>query len=217
MQWAIFDAVDEQLVTRVLQTARARRFDRGQVVFYADDPADTLHLIVSGRFSVSISTPLGDTAVLHVLGPGEHFGEIALVEAEARRSATVTAVEAGRTLAVHRLDFDRLRVESPNVDAVVIAVLSAQVRRLSGRLVEALYVPVEQRVRRRLLDLAAMYGDEDPTTVTLTQAQLAELTGTSRQMVNGVLRSDEEAGVLQLGRGRVTVLDRAALTRRARL
>src|SRR5688572_23268034 len=108
MRWALLDDVPEEDVRRLLSVARLRRFDRGEIVFHEQDPADTLHLIIKGRFVVRSQTPLGDRAILAVLGPGEMFGELALLSEDARRSATVVAVEAGETHCVHRLDFDGL-------------------------------------------------------------------------------------------------------------
>ena len=90
---------------RVLSIARRRTFARGEVVFHHDDPADTVHLIVSGRFAVRVRTPLGDTAILTVLGPGELFGEVALLGPEQRRTATVEALEAAETRSIFRDDF----------------------------------------------------------------------------------------------------------------
>jgi CRP-like cAMP-binding protein len=218
MRWPLLDGVPDADVTRLLSIARRRTFTRGEVVFHEQDPADTLHLIVKGRFVVRVATQYGDTAILAVLGPGEMFGELALLEgADARRSATVAAQEAGETRSVHRIDFDALRNQHPGTAEILIAILSDQVRRLSRHLVEALYVPADQRVLRRLVEVAALYADDGPgeTVVPLTQEDLAELAGTSRATVNRVLREAEARGHVRLGRGRTVVLDPDALATRA--
>ena len=217
MQWPLFEGVPQEDVDRVIDMARKRSFRRGEVVFHEGDPADTLHLIRSGRFAVRATTQYSDSAILAVLGPGDIFGELALLTAGAPRSATVVALEAAETLSVHELDFGRLRRQHPGTSDVLIAILSAQVRRLSRHLVEALYLPVDTRVRRRLLELAEQYreGDAAEVTVPLTQEDLAELAGTSRATVNRVLREEEERGTLKLGRGRTTVLDTDGLRRLA--
>ena len=213
MRWALLEDVPEEDVRRLLSVARLRRFDRGEIVFHEQDPADTLHLIIKGRFVVRSQTPLGDRAILAVLGPGEMFGELALLSEDARRSATVVAVEAGETHCVHRLDFDGLRRSHPETAQVLISILAGQVRRLSRHLLEALYVPADKRVLRRLVEVAALYPDG---VVPLTQEDLASLAGTSRATVNRVLREAEERGSLKLGRGRTTVLDAEELERRGR-
>jgi CRP/FNR family cyclic AMP-dependent transcriptional regulator len=213
MKWALLDGVPEEDVRALLSISRRRKFARGEVVFHQEDPADTLQLIDKGRFAVQVHTPLGDTAILAVLGPGDMFGELALLGEDMPRSATVAALEAAETRSVHRLDFERLRREHPETASVIIGILSGQIRRLSRHLLEALYVPADKRVLRRLVDVAALYEDE---VVPLTQEDLAGLAGTSRATVNRVLREEEERGTVKLGRGRTAVLDPDALARRAR-
>ncbi len=219
MKWALLDGVPEDDVQQLLSIARRRKFARGEVVFHEHDPADTLHLIDKGRFAVRVATPLGDTAILAVLGPGQMFGELALLgDDEERRSATVAALEASETRSVHRIDFERLRERNPGTSNVIVAILSGQMRRLSRHLVEALYVSAEKRVLRRLLEVAEIYGDEEggEVMVPLTQEDLAGLAGTSRATVNRVLRDEEARGTVKLGRGRTTVIDVETLTRRGR-
>jgi CRP-like cAMP-binding protein len=209
MQWAIFDGVPQADVDRVLEMARRRTFARGEVVFHEGDPADTIQLVRSGRFAVRVHTQYADEATLAVLGPGTIFGELALLTPGAPRSASVCALEPAETLSVHQLDFNRLRQEHPGTADVLIAILSAQVRRLTRHLVEALYLPADNRVRLRLLELVDQYGTEgtDEVTIPLTQDDLATLAGTSRQLVNRVLREDEDRGALRLARGSTTILD----------
>jgi len=214
MEWPLLAGVPEEEVQLVLSIARRRKFGRGEVVFHQEDPADTLHLIAKGRFVVRVTTALGDTAILSVLGPGEMFGELALLGGEdSRRSATVAALEAGETRSVHKIDFERLRSRNPQTANVLIAILAGQVERLSKNLVEALYVAADKRVLRRLVEIAEIFDDG---VVPITQEDLAGLAGTSRATVNRVLREEEERGTVKLGRGRTTVLDSEALARRGR-
>jgi CRP-like cAMP-binding protein len=218
VKWELLEGLAEEEVQALLSIARRRKFARGEVVFHEHDPADTLHLVDKGRFAVRVSTPLGDTAILSILGPGDMFGELSLLgDAQTRRSATVAALEVGETRSVHRLDFERLRGAHPETAAVLISILSGEVRRLSRHLLEALYVPADKRVLRRLLELAELYDDGGgPAVVPLTQEDLAGLAGTSRATVNRVLREEATRGTVRLGRGRTTVLDRDGLARRGR-
>jgi CRP/FNR family transcriptional regulator, cyclic AMP receptor protein len=208
MEWRLFADVTPEDVTRLLSIARRRTFARGEVVFHRDDPANALHLIVEGRFAVVITTPLGETAMLAVRGPGDAFGELALVSGgEAARSATVSALEPAETRSVLQDDFERLRREHAGIDAVLVAILAERVRRLSERLTEAYYLSAETRVLRRLVEVADLYGGPVP----LPQEALAELAGTSRATVNRVLREQELRGLVELGRAKIIVLDRDAL------
>lgn len=215
MEWRLLADVPAEEVRKVVQISRRRTFSAAEVVFHEGDPADSMHLIVKGRFAIRVTSPLGDTVIITVRGPGEVFGEMALVSDDAHRSATVAALEEGETLAVHRPDFEHLRDEYPSVDRVLIGLLAADVRRMNMRLLEALYTPVERRVRRRLLELVDTYA-EGGGVVPLTQEQLAELAGTSRTTVNKVLREEEERGAVSLQRRATIVLDRQGIADRAR-
>ena len=209
MQWPILAGIPEEDARRVLQIARRRVFGRREVVFHRGDPADTLHLIHKGHFAVRIQTPLGDTVMLSMVGPGETFGEIALLDEVGPRSATVVALEPAETRAIHKLDFDALRVRHPVVADVLARALALRVRRLSDLLLEAHYIPADRRVLRRLAELG------DAGVVPLTQEEISNLAGTSRATVNRVLRDAQARGELALRRGRIEVLDAAALAERA--
>lgn len=109
------------------------------------------------------------------------------------------------------------RLRHPAVDRVLIDALVAEVRRLSGLLLEALYVPVDKRLWRRLLDLSDVYApDSDGAVIPLTQEDLAQLVGTTRPTLNKLLRPAEGDGTVRVGRGRLEVLDRAKLAHLAR-
>jgi len=212
----LFGSLPEAEIRRLVAVARRRRFDRSEVVFHRRDPADSLHLIVKGRFAARVTTQVGDTVTVAIHSPGEAFGELALVEVGALRSTTVAAVEAGETLAIHRDDFNKVRREYPEVNEVLVRLLAARARRSSDRLLEALFVPAETRVLRRLRELVELYGHSTPSTVVpLTQDDIAGLAGTSRATANRVLRAEERRGTVQLARGKTLVLDPADIARRA--
>lgn len=216
MDWQLFAGLDEQDVRRLLTIARRRTFHRNEVVFHRGDPGDTLHLIGKGRFAVRFTTQLGDTATLAVLAPGEAFGELALFSPDATRSATVVALEPAETYSIGSSDVQRLRREHPGVNEILIGLLAERVRQLNERLVEALFVPAETRVLRRVLYLTKMYGDGSRAVIPLTQEDIAGLAGTSRATVNRVLRDEERRGTVELGRGKTVVVDAGDLARRVR-
>jgi len=212
----LLEGVPPDQVRELLQIARRRRFSRNEVVFHRDDPGDSLHLIQKGRFAVRVMTPLGNIATLAILGPGECFGEMALLTGSPR-STTVAALEEAETFAVYRTDFEHLRKRHRSVDDLLLRVFSNLVGSLNERLLESLYVPAEKRVVRRLVELAALYpGSENGHVIALTQEVLAELAGTSRATVNQVLRGEEKRGTIELLRGRTRIVDLEALQKRAR-
>ncbi len=216
--WLLLSGLGPEQREAALAAARRRTFARGEVVFHEGDPADTVHFVEKGHLSVRVSTPYGDTATLRILGPGEQFGELALLAA-GPRSATVTALEPTQTLTLHRDQVQRLREDNPDVDRVILEAMVGEVRRLSGALLEAMYVPVAERLSRRLVDLAQAYPPDDKgrSVIPLTQDDLAGLCGTTRPTVNQLLGRLADRHLVEVARGRIIVTDLPGLTTTARL
>lgn len=213
MAAGLLDSLDADLRRQVRQSARRRRFTRRQPLFYEGDPSDGMHLVESGWIAVRAAGPLGEDVTLAVVGPGESLGEQSLITEASPRSASALALTAVETLYVSRAVFDELRARQPSVDRFLVVLLDDRLQRLNGRLTEALFVPADQRVLRRLAELACSFaGGEIP----LTQHDLATLAGTTRPTVNRVLRAAGAAGAVKLGRGRIEVLDTALLEQLSR-
>lgn len=213
MEYQLLAGLGEVERQAVLRVARRRRFKRSEVLFHEGDPGDTFHHIARGRVAVRVSTPQGEVATLAVFGPGDGFGEGALLEPDARRTATVVALEVTETLALSRVDFDDLRRRHSSVNDLLLDHLGRQVRRLSNQVTEALYVSADKRLLRCLLRLDDEYGG---STIPLTQDDLATMAGTTRPTANRVLQKAVADGLLELGRSRFDVLDRGGIERRAR-
>jgi CRP/FNR family cyclic AMP-dependent transcriptional regulator len=217
----LLDLLDDAERRRVRAGMARRRFPAGQAIFHEGDPGDTLHLVDRGHVAVRVTTPLGDVVTLAVLGPGQALGEMALLVGGGRRTASAVCLDAVETLAMDHATYESLRRSSAEVAAFVAAALAAQVRDLNERLVEALYVPAEQRVLRRVAELASIYrspgtADGDPVTIALTQDDVASMAGTTRSTANRVLKAVEADGLVNLRRGAIEVLDLAGLERRGR-
>ena len=179
---------------------------RGEVVFHAGDPGEALHLIHKGRFAVRAMTPRGEAAILTIFGPGEAFGEMALLAADHERSATVEALEPGETLqrrpgrvpatpgaAPRRDDGGCGDPHAPRVAAVAASAGGA----LSG--FRRAGTVGGGGTRGPVLLRCRIAGGVVP----LTQEQIAEFAGSSRATVNRVLREEQEHRVVRLERGRV--------------
>lgn len=217
MEFPLLQGLPDEVVRRVVAAARLRKYGKSETLFHEGDPGRSVHLITKGRVAVRVTTPLGETATIDVLATGDVVGELALLDDEQIRAANVVALEPVETLMLDHDVFAQLRRERPEVTDVLIRVLAGRMRRLDSQLLEALYVPADVRVLRRLVALADMYGADDPVTVPLTQEDLAGLAGTTRATVNRVLRRESVSnGSVSLGRGKITVVDRAALAKRSR-
>ena len=210
MEWKVLAGVSPADVEHLVAVTRRRRWARGQVVFHDHDEADALHLVASGRFGVRVEATQRTSVLLAVIGPGDAFGELALVSG-GRRGATVQAMSDGETLALHRDAFEVLRRQRPAVDRALAVLLAERIRRLNNLLVEAYHLEADARVRRRLLELGEIFGGGIP----LTQEEIAQTAGTSRATVNRVLREEEQLGGVALGRARTEVRDADGLRARA--
>ncbi len=216
VQWQLLSSLSEADRDRVLAATRPRRFDRGEVIVHEGEPGDSLHLIRRGRLGVRVSRPTGEALTLNVLQPGDAFGELAAMGQGHRRTATVIAFEPAETLLLSGTAFKALCQQHPAVERLVVRLLAERVDQLSQRLIEALYVSVDRRLFRRLEELCQIYGRGAPgTIIPLTQDDLAGLAGASRPTVNQVLQRLGAEGVVEVGRGRLQVLDPAALRRAA--
>jgi CRP/FNR family cyclic AMP-dependent transcriptional regulator len=217
VKWALFDGLAVEQTRAVLGLARRRKFSRGEVVFHEGDPGDTLHLIERGHVAVRVTTPLGHMATLRILGPGEYFGELALVS-PGPRSATIAALEATETLALHRDQINRIRLQHPEVEQVLLDLVVGEVRRLSAALLDAMYAPVPLRLERQLVGLARSYqaDAQGRVVIPLTQDDLASLCGTTRPTINQLIGKLTHNQLIEVARGRVIVTDLPGLARKAR-
>ena len=206
MEWTLLSGLSPADRDRLVALMTRRYYRRGEMVFAEGDPADCLHFIASGHVIVRRTTPEGERAAFTVMGPGEAFGEIALLSPQARRTSSVVTLEATASLTLAGSVFTGLVREHPEFDRLLVDVLAARVRRLSDHLVDALYASLEQRVVRRLADLCHIYGvAEGQVVLPVTQSDLAEMAGASRPATNRVLRRLAGEGAVTLSRGRIGV------------
>ena len=219
MEFKLLSGLPSDDVRELLSIARRRTFQREEVVFHRGDPADTLHLISRGRFAIRIVTLLGHVALLDVLGPGDVFGEFAIVSPGRPRSATVAALEPAETFSILRDNFAGLQKRHPGVNDVLLTLFAERIRLGNERVVAAHYLDADARVRWSLLRLAQVYGidgGQEEVVIPLTQEQISELAGAARPTVNKVLREEQKKGAVALERGRVRVVDGQALARGVR-
>jgi CRP-like cAMP-binding protein len=217
MEWPLLTPLGDAERSALLRASRRRTYARGEVIFHEGDVGDSLHLVIQGHLAVRVSTPGGERATLNVVGPGAHVGELALVDRSGPhiRSATVVALEPAETRTLSASAFYDLCDRHPRVQGLLVDLLARRVRDLSFRLLETMYLTLDQRLYRRLLFLAEVYADGRPhPVIPLTQEQLADLVGGTRPTVNQVLQRLVDDQVVELHRGRLVVLDVPALRRR---
>ncbi|MFC4944677.1 Crp/Fnr family transcriptional regulator [Pseudonocardia sp. GCM10023141] len=210
--WPLIRGLTEHDRNELLGMGRRRRYRRDEVIFHEADRADSVHLIERGHVASCAFIETGETVTYRVFGPGDTFGLLALQSGVARRYGTTIALDEVVTLVI---DAEHLRsrcLGNAAMGQVLIDLLATEVRAFAAALVEALFVPVEVRVLRRLTALAHLYGHgEAGTVIPLTQEGLAGLAGTSRASVSKVLKGLEEANIVERRRSAVFVADPEAL------
>lgn len=200
---------------RVLQIGTRRRYRKGSYVFHAGDTGDRLYVIVTGRVSVQLANSDGDTTILALLGPGDCFGELAVL-CDGVRTASVVALENLEAVTLSRADLHQLSDDGRVVQGFLIDVLTTQVMRLTRRVIDAEFATAADRVVARLADVARVYDEGVvPIVVPMTQSSLAGMAGTTRPTVNKVLARLAAEGLIRIVHGGVDVLDLAGLQRRA--
>lgn len=210
----VFSTLEPSDLERIAGVAVPRSFEPGQVVFREGDSSDTCYVVREGRARAIRTHGDGRTITLATFGPGDIFGELAMFEDE-RRSATVEAIEAISVVGVLGPDMRRLMKEHPEISARLVIALGRRLRETNERLSRQSFQTVQSRVAAVLseivaAEIAAGKGPAD-VLVTATQADLAQLAGSSRESASRFLAVLERAGVISQGRGRLTVHNPAAL------
>jgi CRP/FNR family transcriptional regulator len=210
----VFSTLEPSDLEQIAQMAVPRHFEPGQVVFREGDQSDTCYVVREGHARAVRSHPDGRTITLATFGPGDIFGELAMFEDE-RRSATVEAVEPTSVIGVLGPDMRRLLAEHPQIAARLVIALGRRLRETNERLSRQSFQTVQSRVAVILSELVAqeIAAGNGPTDVlvTATQADLAQLAGSSRESASRFLAVLERAGVISQGRGRLTVHEPKAL------
>jgi CRP-like cAMP-binding protein len=214
----LFAELSDERLGELAGRLQRRAFRRGEVVFHRGDPAGVLHLIRCGCVKIHLPAEDGGETVLELLGEGSCFGELALLDG-GLRSATATAVEPLETLALLRDDLLAFAREHPDVALALLQSVVGRLRRTNEWLEDAYVFDLDQRLARRLQQMAAEKGrvtaEGIEVTFPLTQSELAGMLGVSRVAINRQLGVYQDAGILRLGRGSFTVINPTALQRRA--
>jgi CRP-like cAMP-binding protein len=212
----LFDQLGEAERREFVQRARRRSFKSGDHVFWQGDPGDAVHLVAKGSFAASVSTWLAQTVIVNVFQKDDVFGELALFGLEAKRSATVVALERSETLSLSSGQFAEWRVRSPQIDALIIQALALRLRETTDQILDSLYLPLDTRFARRILTLnKASAPQASDGWVHIRQEELAAYCGVTRTTANRVLQQLLGQGLIELGRGRLQVRDLAALEKLA--
>ncbi len=211
-----FSALGEEELAHVAQVAVPRQFGAGETVFREGDESDTCYVVRSGHARAIREHPDGRSLTLAHFGPGDIFGELAMFDAE-RRSATVETLEDTEAIAILGGDMRRLLRSHPDIAVKLLSALGRRLRESNERLARQSFQTVQSRVAAVLTQLVtdaqAEGAGERDILITCTQADVAQLAGSSRESASRFLAVLERAGIVTQRRGRLTIHEPAALKR----
>jgi CRP/FNR family transcriptional regulator len=212
----VFETLGPRELARVAAVAVPRSFEAGQVIFREGDASDTCYIVRRGHARAIRAHGDGRTLTLAHFGPGDIFGELAMFDDE-RRSATVETLDSVDAVAILGADMRRLLREHPDIAVKLVIALGRRLRAANERIARQSFQTVQSRVAGVLGQLVIQAQAEGASPkdvlVVVTQADIAQLAGSSRESASRFLAVLERAGVVTQGRGRVTVHDPEALQR----
>ena len=207
---------ENQLRTLVTLVSR-RNAPRGSVIMREGDPVDSLYIVVAGRLKVMMGESDGKEVILGILGPGEFFGEMGLID-DRPRSATVIAIEPCELLSVTKRAFKKCLLENYEVAMTVLRVLVRRLREADRKIGSLAMLDVYGRVARLLLDMSENVDGQRVVTKRLPKQDIAKMIGASREMVSMVMRDLELSGYFEVRGSTIVLRDThaspAALVRR---
>jgi len=215
----IFQGVDPDAVVNLISQMQTESFARGTTIFDEGEPGDTLYIIIEGKVKLARHAPDGRENLLSVMGPSDMFGELSIFDPGPRTSSAVcvTEVEAAT------MDSEMLRTwinDHPEISQQLLRVLARRLRRTNASLADLIFTDVPGRVAKTLLQLANRFGTQEGSGLRvnhdLTQEEIAQLVGASRETVNKALATFAQRSWIRLEGKSVVIVDTEHLARRAR-
>ena len=200
----LFAGLDEQQLSVLARAIVRKSAGRNVRIIGAGDPTDSLYIVISGRLKVLMSDEQGREVILSILGPGEFFGEMGLLD-DSPRSASVVALEACDLLSISKIDFKRSLAENFELSLTVMRGLVKRLREADRKIGSLALMDVYGRVARLLLEMAENVDGEKVVVKKLSKQDIAKMIGASREMVSRVMKDLQLGGYIEV-RGRSLVL-----------
>ena len=205
----LFGQLSATDLQRVLDVARERVYPKNSVILFEDDPGDALYVVAAGQVKVVLIGEDGREVILSVMGEGEFFGEMALIDDEPR-SAHVIAMEDSTLVVLRREDFQPIMEQTPAIALALLRELTRRLRRVDEKVGSLVLLDVNGRVAQLLLELSDEAGGERITRH-LTHHTIAQMIGSSRETVSRTMRELVEKGWISVSRKDIVIRDRVAL------
>ena len=208
----LFSGIGDDQLRLLVPVFSRRSAARGSMIMAAGDPTDSLYIVLSGRLKVMMSDADGKEVILNILGPGEFFGEMGLID-DSPRSASVVAIEPCELLSISKRDFKRCLAENFEMTMALMRGLVRRLRDADRKIGSLALLDVYGRVARLLLDMSETVNGQKMVTRRLPKQDIAKMIGASREMVSRVMRDLTAQGLIQEQDGQLILVDLAAFRR----
>lgn len=206
-QVPIFCMLEAKHLTILAEMAHQQHYRKGQMIFYRGDPGNAMYVLTQGSVRLTLPSETGSEVLVAVLRPGEHFGELAVLDGRPRY-VTAVAAEAAEVLAIYRDKLLAFLREHAEASLQVALALSLRLRHITELLADMAFLDLLSRLAKRLCQMAGIL-EEPPGEVAeirLGQEALAEMVGATREAVNKQLAKLREMGLIETGRGHIRIL-----------
>ena len=206
---SLFSKLSDRELDDLVQVSRVQKLRPREELCHKGDPGSQVYLISKGRLKAMTSSAEGDDVVFNILGPGEVFGEIALL-GETPRTATVAAIEPCELLVIDRRDFLALLRRHPEAAIALLRVLALRLKRISELVEDTLFLNLPVRLAKKLIHYASIYGEEQQDgsvriSLRLSQEEWGDLVGATRESINKQMRAWTEQGIVSTDAGFIVI------------
>ena len=212
----LFSQLSNETLGDLAAQLRRRTFRRDTIIFHKDQAGDALYVVDSGRIRIFLPTAGGEELTVDVAGPGDVFGELALLDGRPR-SASAESLEDAVTFSISREEFQKYLARNPTLAVSLVELLSSRLRHVTEYAESLAFLDVHARLARMLLEMAERYGvQKDGTEIDfdLTQADLGTMVGATRERVNRALAAFRAQGLIELRGRKIVLLDTNRLRQR---
>jgi CRP-like cAMP-binding protein len=206
-QVPIFCTLEPKHLEILAGMAHLQHYRKGHTIFYRGDPGNSMYVLLSGSVRLTLPSETGSEVLVAVLRPGEHFGELAVLDGKPRY-VTAVAAEATEVLAIYREKLVAFLQEHAEASLQVALSLSLRLRHITELLADMTFLDLLSRLAKRLCQMAGIFNEssEAPVMVDVSQEALAEMVGATREAVNKQLAKLRDLGLIETGRGHVRIL-----------
>jgi len=215
----LFSPLSDEILSNLYSTVRLQKIKQGQVIFRKGDEGTALYILRSGTIKIVLPSRLGAEIIVSIFSDGDFFGEMALLDGEPR-SADAVAIKPSELLVLSRNDFLSFLQSDANAVNSILSVLTKRLRKTHDLLEDVCFLTISQRLSKLILELGKIYGRNEGDSIildiSLTQKELGDMIGATRESINKELKMLRERGLIEMKGNQIQICDLSRLKRKAR-